>query len=114
MNKRPIESDYTSHVAYTRSLEEYCDWLTQPEQEPVDYKKLAALGWQSIECPFCGSSGAQAFPKPEQEPVEGVVLRDGYPTLTQDKYIRETDERLFKVAIPPQRKPLTDEENCNE
>ena len=23
--KRPIESDYTSHVAYTRALEEYCD-----------------------------------------------------------------------------------------
>jgi hypothetical protein len=33
--KRPIESDYTSHVAYTRALEEYCDWLVQPVQEPV-------------------------------------------------------------------------------
>lgn len=30
--------------------------------EPVNYEKLAALGWQSIECPFCGSAGAQAFP----------------------------------------------------
>jgi hypothetical protein len=28
--KRPIESDYTSHVAYTRALEEYCDTLAQP------------------------------------------------------------------------------------
>jgi hypothetical protein len=27
--KRPIESDYTSLVAYTRALEEYCDALTQ-------------------------------------------------------------------------------------
>jgi hypothetical protein len=27
---RPIESDYTSHVAYTRALEEYCDALAQP------------------------------------------------------------------------------------
>ena len=42
--------------------------LAQPEQESVNYKKLAALGWQAIECPFCGSSGAQAFSKPEQEP----------------------------------------------
>jgi len=34
--KRPIESDYTSHVAYTRALEEYCDALAQPApvQEP--------------------------------------------------------------------------------
>ena len=32
------------------------------DQEPVNYEKLAALGWQSIECPFCGSAGAQAFP----------------------------------------------------
>jgi len=33
--KRPIEADYTSHVAYTRALEEYCDWLVKSEQEPV-------------------------------------------------------------------------------
>ena len=35
--KRPVESDYTSHVAYTRALEEYCDALEQPEQEPVGW-----------------------------------------------------------------------------
>jgi hypothetical protein len=33
--KRPNESDYTSHVAYARALEEYCDMLEQPAQEPV-------------------------------------------------------------------------------
>lgn len=33
--KRPNESDYTSHVAYARALEEYCDMLEQPEQEPM-------------------------------------------------------------------------------
>jgi len=33
--KRPIESDYTSHVAYTRALEAYCDSLAQPAQEPM-------------------------------------------------------------------------------
>jgi hypothetical protein len=31
--KRPIESHYTSHVAYTRALEMYCDTLAQPAQE---------------------------------------------------------------------------------
>jgi hypothetical protein len=32
--KRPIESDYTSHVAYTRALEEYCDALVQQKSLP--------------------------------------------------------------------------------
>ena len=31
---RPIESDYTSQVAYTRALEAYCDTLAQLEQKP--------------------------------------------------------------------------------
>ena len=36
---RPIESDYTSQVAYTRALEAYCDGLPQlAQQEPVQYK----------------------------------------------------------------------------
>jgi hypothetical protein len=38
--KRPIESDYTSHVAYTRALEEYCDMLEQPAQEPVAWLQI--------------------------------------------------------------------------
>ena len=44
--KRPVESDYTSHVAYTRALEEYCDALEQQymtnaagELEPVTVVK---------------------------------------------------------------------------
>ena len=36
--------------------------LAAPVQEQAE--QLAKLGWQAIECPFCGSSGAQAFPKP--------------------------------------------------
>ena len=31
--KRPLESDYASHVAYTRALEMYCDTLEQSAQE---------------------------------------------------------------------------------
>ncbi len=40
--------------------------LAQPRDsaEPTHTpEQLAALGWQSIECPFCGTSGAQAFSK---------------------------------------------------
>lgn len=32
-------------------------------------EELTKLGWQYFECPACGSEGARAFPKPEQEPV---------------------------------------------
>ena len=35
--KRPLEHEYTSHVAYTRALEGYCDALEQPGQEPVGW-----------------------------------------------------------------------------
>ena len=39
--KRPNESDYTSQVAYARALEEYCDTLAQPAQEPVAWMTQA-------------------------------------------------------------------------
>ena len=35
---------------------------TQPEHEPVDYDKLADLGWQAIECGICGG-GAMGYPQ---------------------------------------------------
>ena len=41
--KRPSESDYTSHVAYTRALEAYCDekreWVGLTDE---DFGKLCA------------------------------------------------------------------------
>ncbi len=41
-----------------------------------------------------------AQPAPVQ-PVSGVVLRDGYPTLIQDKHIKETDHRLCILPTTP-------------
>jgi hypothetical protein len=36
---------------------------TPPQRtEPVDYEKLAALGWQAIECGICGG-GAMGYPQ---------------------------------------------------
>ena len=46
--KRPLEQDYTSLTAYTRALEEYCDVLAQPEQEPVCDKD--PQGCWSVRC----------------------------------------------------------------
>ena len=39
---RPIESDYVSHVAYTRALEEYCDKV---EPTSADYAMGFAEGF---------------------------------------------------------------------
>jgi hypothetical protein len=67
--KRPIESDYLSHVAYARALEMYCDsleqpaqdWKTMPEKDPPlvkwikEKKFLAAQQAQGQNfCPRCG------------------------------------------------------------
>jgi hypothetical protein len=46
--------------------------------------------------------------QPEQEPVAGVVIRNGFPTLVKDRDIHSTDQRLF-IEAPPQRQLLTDE-----
>ena len=37
---RPIESDYASHVAYTRALEAYCDNLEKREWLGLDWDDL--------------------------------------------------------------------------
>jgi len=43
--------------------------LAQPEHEPMDYKKLAALGWQAIECGICGGSAMGYFQRTKQKPM---------------------------------------------
>jgi len=85
----------------------------QDKLELVDYEKLAALGWQAIECPFCGSSGAQAFPKPVAQPAqEPELLRDavfavleGF-TLPHD--VRKILEAAYYAApLQPAQEPQT-------
>ena len=44
------------------SVDRAVNRMAQPEQEPVDYKKLAALGWQALECGICGAS-AMGYPQ---------------------------------------------------
>ena len=92
--------------------------LAQPEQEqeqePVDYKKLAALGWQAVECQICGFS-AQAFPKPEQEPVAWLCkldenglfglptsdkgCKDCFPVYRQRTWVALTSEEIWDEWI---------------
>jgi len=118
-----------------RAIKAIKEALAQPE--PVDYEKLAALGWQEINCPICGGC-ARAFPKPEQEPALNPedcakdVFEHGtsmglfvMPKEEAEQYCKDETKRTgykhdwhyvagrvhVKALIPaPQRKPLTDEE----
>jgi len=79
--KRPIESDYTSLVAYTRALEEYCDALAQPERE---------LNTLSV----C-------------EDIQQLCINGELPFQFEDTcdWIEKG-----KIPSPPQRKPLTNQQ----
>ena len=79
--KRPVESDYTSHVAYTRALEDYCDGMEQPE--PVWWMLKTGHGTQFKE-----------------------KLTDELRALTWKG--KPMWKPLY--TTPPQRKPLSDEE----
>ena len=81
--KRPVESDYTSHVAYTRALEGYCDALEQPKQEPVWWMLKTGHGTE--------------FKEKLTDELRALTWK-GKPMWTP----------LY--TAPPQRKPLTDEE----
>ena len=48
-------------------------------------------------------------PQVQQEPVAGVVIRDGLPCLLQDRHIKSTDHRVYTHPQPAQ-KPLTDDQ----
>ena len=64
---------------------------THPPQrtEPVDYEKLAALGWQAIECGICGG-GAMGYPqRTEQEPVAWITLQKEAQQIVKSKVLWE-------------------------
>jgi hypothetical protein len=88
--KRPNESDYTSHVAYTRAFEAYCDTLEQPEQKPD-----VVQSWIDTPPPKL---------QPEQEPVENVVAYHSDGTRT----VRIAPKRPWVGLTDEDLKPLSD------
>ena len=92
--------------------------LAQPEHP----EQMARLGWQYVECPACGSEGARAFPKPEQEPVAWLQIGVG-PLHEGDVIARTTKPKEWNpewwkfeplYTSPPQRQPLTEEKQIAE
>ena len=100
-------------------------WDKCAERQAVQQEhpeQMARLDWQYVECPACGSEGARAFPKPEeqqscdkQEPVAWVC----HGAL--DKHDIDFDEDVVNAipvgpllyASPPQRQPLTHEQRLD-
>lgn len=86
-----------------------CDKCKALEEQPEHPEQMARLGWQYVECPACGSEGARAFPRPEQEPVAWM---DKYGEIYKDvPEVLLTDTPLY-TSPPAQRTwaGLTDEE----
>lgn len=60
---QPVRDVEISNMGRPFTVKAYTSPQTQPQPVQQDhYKELAALGWQAIECPVCGSS-AQAYPQ---------------------------------------------------
>jgi hypothetical protein len=108
--KRPIESDYTSLVAYTRALEKYCDALAQPEQEPVCDKD--PQGCWSVRCQLGKKCKNATPPAAQQEPVAWVEYETGNRTKRPQNCGTGYCSCIECVMEPPQRVwvDLTDEE----
>lgn len=85
-----ISADQAMTIALLKS-----EAAAQPAPVQEQAEQLAKLGWQAIECPFCGSSGAQAFPK------SAAFAKDKSESAYQRGYMDGSAKR-------PQ--PLTDEQ----
>lgn len=109
-------------------LQSLCDQqamrLGALESQQEHPEQMARLGWQCFECPACGSEGARAFPKPEeqlccdkQEPVAKVVSSGeyGFPVLqwVSANHSLDTEIGSLLYTSPPRRQPLTNEEKLD-
>jgi hypothetical protein len=92
---RPIESDYTSLTAYTRSLEEYCDGLVQPApvQEPVAWSSYEYDGihhkpvaWMDRDGNFSDNNDHRCFPIP--------LYTITHPPAAQRTWVGLTDDEI--------------------
>ena len=74
--KRPLEQDYTSLVAYTRALEEYCDALAQPAQrKPLTDKQI--LADETLRYYFGQNGGAGPVSKQGRKVVDAIEAAHG-------------------------------------
>jgi hypothetical protein len=68
---RPRESDYTSHTAYTRALEVYCDWQKELIAMSIDALRDACGGRCNAEYNPCHAREALTEIEKNLEGVNG-------------------------------------------
>ena len=77
--KKPLESDYNSHSAYTRALELFCDTLAQPVQEPLTDKQI--LADETLRYYFGQNGGAGPVSKKGRRVVDAIEAAHGIKEL---------------------------------
>ena len=100
--KRPSESDYTSHVAYTRALEEYCDSLPQLAQEPVAWPTVDEFAQHIRWLNGSHKMGAGALAESLLEWLRNKILYTApSPPAAQREWVGLTDEEKLTVRRMP-------------
>ncbi len=95
--KRPIESDYTSHVAYARALEEYCDTRSTCNTQGEHMKEALKLALEALENIYHGNTLIvvqystikairEALAAPVQELVTHTINSTGTAAVATDYY----------------------------
>ena len=106
--KRPVESDYTSHVAYTRALEGYCDALEQPEQEPVALNDGRLTRWPNGDIGIGTPMLKQVAVSPEIQELLSRTYEEGVIDGMQKQMQSSVDKAVNSMTRTWQG--LTDEE----
>ena len=105
--KRPIESDFLSHVAYTRALEQYCDSLEI--QEPVAWQVEVYIngGWSPMGNPQLNKSRAEALASNPSLPKEKQRIVPLYTHPPQRTWVGLTDEEFKQLIVELRDMPIT-------
>lgn len=90
--------------------------LAQPQTVQQDhYKELAALGWQAIECPGCGSS-AQGYPRQAVQPLseeQAKKLCAVGPVYAPNRFVERTGQEYRRELEAARLRGLRDGEKAH-
>jgi hypothetical protein len=90
---RPLESDYTSQVAYTRALEAYCDALAQPDHI-VDANNMVQPAQEPVAWQWLGSAH---FRKKLPKNADITAWNPLYTNPPQRTWVGLTDEEIQEL-----------------
>jgi hypothetical protein len=109
MNKKPEENaqqEIAGWEIYTETGRCVTYVKTESERDALLYRGYSneLPEWKAVAVYIAPPSAPVG-----QKPVSGVVLRDGNPTLLQDKHIKASDVRLYAAPLAAQAVDLFDD-----